>query len=112
MGAKLERCRSLAVDAERLRCFDEALAAPDPTLIEGPQTPQPAEVSRIVQSARLTRDGWVLSLDDGSSWRQVGSMSSALSPQVGMKVTIRRAALGSYRLVLSPHATFKVEPLR
>jgi hypothetical protein len=97
---------------ERLRCFDQTVASLDRESIGEMDEKRPIEIKRTVQSARLTSDGWMVTLEDGSSWRQVGTTSSAVDPRAGMEVTIRRAALGSYRLVLSPHAAFKVERVR
>jgi hypothetical protein len=67
------------------------------------------ELTGTIRAARITHDGWIITLEDGSVWRQTDAMSSALDPIPGSKVTIKRAALGSYRLMLNKNVGFKAK---
>jgi hypothetical protein len=133
------RCRALADDGARLNCFDRAAAALEQSLHAGEVVlvekarvqqerkarfglpdehkdmlgdKEAGEIRGTIREARSTANGWVVRLDDNSTWQQVDSTQSAIDPRAGLEVTIRRAALGSYRLVLSPHAAFKVKRVR
>lgn len=57
------------------------------------------QVEAEVVAARLGRDGkWLLSLNDGSVWRQTDTESVLRPPRAGSRVVIKSAALGSYLL--------------
>lgn len=133
------RCRGLADAVARLECFDRAAATLDRAvgggeLIIVPKAQvesarksrfglpdngtdllggkEPAEIRGVIRSARTTADGWVVTLEDGSIWQQIEAVASPVDPRAGLAVTIKRGALGSYRLVLNPHAAFKVRRAR
>jgi hypothetical protein len=62
----------------------------------------------VVDTAR--RDGgghWVIKLQDGALWAQVGAEDLFKTPKPGMKVKIRKAALGSYMMVVGDQGGFK-----
>jgi hypothetical protein len=62
----------------------------------------------VVSVAR--RDGgghWVIKLEDGAVWAQVGVEDLFKTPKSGMKVRIRKAALGSYMMVIDNQGGFK-----
>jgi hypothetical protein len=62
----------------------------------------------VVALAR--RDGgghWVIKLEDGAVWAQVGVEELFKTPKPGMKVKIRKAALGSYMMVVENQGGFK-----
>jgi hypothetical protein len=55
------------------------------------------EIEATITSARPSRTaGWRMVLDDGSVWVQTDNASFRHDPRAGMKVRIRKAALGSY----------------
>lgn len=133
------RCRALTDDAERLDCFDRTTATMEQALRTGevlfvkraavqaarqsrfglPEPSgdllggeDPAELSGIIRSVRSSAEGWLIVLQDGSAWQQVGASAGVVEPRAGLEVTIKRGALGSYRLVFSSHAFFKVKRVR
>lgn len=99
---------------ERVRVQEERksqFGLPDPgTDLLGAK--EAAEISGVIREVRSTANGWVVTLEDNTIWQQTDAKPVAIDPRVGIEVTIKRAALGSYRLVLSPHASFKVKRLR
>ncbi|WP_310476379.1 hypothetical protein [Sandarakinorhabdus sp.] len=55
------------------------------------------EIEAIITAARPSRTaGWRFVLDDGSTWLQTDSLGFRHDPKPGMKIRIRRAAMGSY----------------
>lgn len=50
---------------------------------------------------------WVIKLEDGAVWAQVGVEELFKTPKPGMKVKIRKAALGSYMMVIDNQGGFK-----
>lgn len=66
------------------------------------------QVEAGVSAARLSRDGkWVLSLDNGSVWRQTDTESVLRPPRAGSRVVIKSAALGSYLLSVDGQRSFR-----
>jgi hypothetical protein len=56
-----------------------------------------SEIEATITAARPSRTaGWRFVLDDGSTWLQTDSLSFRHDPKPGMKIRIRRAAMGSY----------------
>jgi hypothetical protein len=56
-------------------------------------------VEGVVASAYQDGDGrWVVRLEDGATWAQTDNNPMALRPRPGHKVTINRAAMGSYMM--------------
>jgi hypothetical protein len=119
---QLEPCVKLMRDAERLACFDKAIAA----LLRGEESAEPIsaenmfgattdisqsnadhrEVKReelkqirgTVTSLRHTDDGMiVVELDNGQVWRQQDA-NVRLMVNTGDTVTIVRASLGTFRI--------------
>lgn len=59
----------------------------------------PDEVKKIdttITGVRHTADGWEITFAEGGAWDQVDMRNFVMSPKVGQKATISRAALGSY----------------
>lgn len=119
---QLEACASLRRDAERLSCFDKAIAAIrrgeapgkelSPENMFGATTviaqPEPGsdkdqreelrQISGTVTSLRHTDDGMIIvELDNGQVWRQQDS-NVRLMVATGDKVTVVRASLGTFRI--------------
>ena len=122
LPAHLQPCVSLQRDAERLACYDKAVAnmlsggdAAKPvsaenmfgasTGISRTETGQPAvkreelrQISGTITSLRHTDDGMiVLELDNGQVWRQQDA-EVRLVMTAGDPVTVVRASLGTFRI--------------
>lgn len=55
------------------------------------------EIEAVLTSARQSRPGfWSFALDDGSRWVMTEGKTIPRDPRAGMKIRIRRAAVGSY----------------
>ena len=55
------------------------------------------EIEAVITSARPIRNGgWRFVLNDGSVWMQTDTETYRRDPRSGMKIRIRRAAVGSY----------------
>ena len=62
----------------------------------------------VVASARQDGGGhWVIKLEDGAVWSQVGVEELFKRPKPGSKVKIRKAALGSYMMTVDNGGGFK-----
>lgn len=67
-----------------------------------------SQIETTVSVARLDADGWVVSVEDGSTWRQIDGAPLAIAPRKGMEVVIKRGALGSYRMSIRKQPPIKV----
>lgn len=55
------------------------------------------EIETVITSARQVGYGaWVLNMEDGSQWQQIGTRKLVLSPKVGSKVRIKKGAVTNY----------------
>ncbi len=66
------------------------------------------EITATIKSARFNGESWTVTLDDGSTWRQIDTSVSGIDLKAGMQVTIKKASMGSYRLMYSKHKGVKV----
>ena len=116
----LKPCISMLRDAERLACFDKAVAQ----VQNGSDMPLPSaenmfgahsaiktgegnrdvkreelqEIKGVVTSLRRVDDGMiVLELDNGQVWRQQDG-DATLTIETGDAVTVMRASLGTFRI--------------
>jgi hypothetical protein len=129
---ELRSCVSIQRNAERLACFDRAIAVlaagkagatlaaatPEATFGLGASNREPAAAParesadlQSVQSTvkRLGRAGdgsTIVHLDNGQSWRQLSGGDTLLKP--GDSVTITRAALGSFQMKVPSGRAAKV----
>ena len=119
---QLETCAALRRDAERLLCYDKAVAqiksgvegapAPSPENMFGasggiapaktdapePQREELRQITSAVTSARRGDDrALVLHLDNGQVWRQQ-DVEVTLIVNDGDTVTVQRAAFGTFRI--------------
>ena len=119
----IRACRSLPRDAERLACYDKAIAHIEAgTPADAAVTPEnmfggspaiapppaakpekaPEELKQItgkVVSVSLTANGLMeLELDNDQVWRQLDA-ETKLTVETGDSVTISRASLGTFRLI-------------
>jgi hypothetical protein len=101
------------VKATRRKLF--GLPIPDLGIFGGGDDAQSAdknEVSEIettVKAAISTPDGWRIITADESTWQQIDSNVLALSPKPGMKLIIRKAALGSFKMNVAGMPAIKVK---
>lgn len=125
---KLVDCRAITEPMARLACFDREAAAFEaaergndlvvvdrqqirntrrslfglalpriPFLDDNDSEASPTQIEGVVRSARVDGDRWTVDLGE-SVWRTTESAQFEAYPRAGQKVTVRRAALGSYVL--------------
>lgn len=64
----------------------------------------------VARIAKSTRGDFVIYLENGQVWQQIDSKSVYYSPKVGVEnVTIKSAALGSYRMQFDDGIFFRVK---
>ncbi len=72
---------------------------------------KPEEINTVQGTVKAVRQNgaskWVIQLDDGGTWVQVDTNDITPDPKPGETVEIRRAALGSYMMVLPHHRSFR-----
>jgi hypothetical protein len=138
-------CLTIAVSAERLACYDKAVAAlgtavaandvymidkvqvresrktlfglPLPKLgifggandAEEADANEVSELESTIQRVSGGSGSWVISIAEGSTWQQMDGVTLGLSPKVGMKVVIKRAAFGSYKMNVRGQPAIKVK---
>ena len=69
----------------------------EPTRELAAQVEALTEIEATITAARPSRTaGWRFVLDDGSTWLQTDAIGFRRDPKPGMKIRIRRAAMGSY----------------
>ena len=132
-------CRTVADDAARLACYDQAAGRMDqaersgdivvidkaqaaaanrdafglhvPSLSVLTRALSADEANRydgVVRAARSDASGhWTMSLEDGAVWRQIDGFLTR-SPRSGSKVSVRKAALGSYLMNIDGQAAVRV----
>ena len=132
------RCRAIQADTARLACFDAAsasLAAAGEVAVVSRQDVEQNQrrlfgfnvsalnpfdssgrseslqsISATMTSARsLGRGEWLITLDDGSTWRKTDSVETLFSANRQYPVTVRRAALGSYMMKVANDPPFRVK---
>ena len=66
-------------------------------------------ISATMTAARdLGRGEWLITLDDGSTWRKIDGVQPVFSTRRQYPVTVRRAALGSYMMKVGDTPPFRV----
>jgi hypothetical protein len=131
---ELHSCAAINRNPERLACYDRAVAAliagkastgtssgatPEATFgvisnARGAPAPSGAEQKADLQSLTAKVKGFgrgddgslLIQLDNGQTWRQLSGSESLL--KVGDAVTINRAALGSFQMVMPSGRSAKV----
>lgn len=135
---RLMACRAITAADQRLACFDrettamsQAIASKDLVFVDrekaraasrslfGFSVPSFAglfgsgdeikEIESTIRSTGRNADGgWVITLADGSVWSQTDDWPG-LDPRPGKKVIVKRAALGSFRLMIPGQNGIKVK---
>jgi hypothetical protein len=74
------------------------------------ETPEDVgEVVLAVESARQGPDGkWVLRLEGGQVWRQIDTNPFSRDPKPGSRATIKRALMGSYKMMIGGKSPVRV----
>lgn len=66
------------------------------------------EITATLRSISTGPDGFVFTLEDGARWEQADSLTLGRQPRAGDQVTIRRMALGSFKLSFTIGPSMKV----
>jgi hypothetical protein len=62
-----------------------------------PEEPEFTQIETTIGGAHQNGEGkWVITLADGAQWIQIDDRDPLRSPAPGMKISIRKASLGSY----------------
>lgn len=95
--------------ARKVRRQAFGFTLPSLSLFERGEKPEEIDnVTGVVAAARQNGAGkWVIRLEDGAVWTQVDTNDLPMDPRPGEAVTIHKAALGSYMLVLPHHRSFR-----
>ena len=84
--ARAARRQAFGFDLSALSIFDRAATKEELNVVDAK-----------VRSATHGPDGrWVITLDDGAVWREIGDMEPNLEPQPGAVAHISRGTVGSY----------------
>ena len=131
LSAAVARCAALPEAAARLRCYDESVAplagkpeagvaagrTATPEQKFGIRLPKPpdevafTEVTAVITGVSYSKDGLLrVELDNTQVWRQI--TAEDLSAKVGDKVTISKAALGSFLLYVQKGGSTRVRRIR
>jgi hypothetical protein len=135
----LAKCRKIVEDPARLACYDSATSSleaataagdivvvkreqarevrrqafgfsmPSLSLFEGSGDDGQELTLKVLAASRGGDGKWVLHLEGGQTWRQIDTADLNRHPKVGGTVTIRRAALGSYRLSAGGASAIRVK---
>ena len=66
-------------------------------------------IDTVLKNASANGDGnYLFTLEDGSVWRQIDGLAMGITPKRGAKITVKRAALGSYKLSVDGHSAVRV----
>jgi hypothetical protein len=98
-------------EASRARTSLFGLTLPRFNLFNGNEgaADEPQQIESTVASASQSFDGnWLVVLALGSKWQQTDGEQLGLSPHKGDKVTVKRTALGGFKLSIDSHPSVKV----
>lgn len=96
------------IEAERRATFGARRAARDLPVPAGEDASKLSSIEGRLRAADQGQDGWVLILEDGSVWRQTDGLPLALPPRPGDAVTVRRAAMGTFKLSIRKQPAIRV----
>lgn len=98
----LQGCSRIEDDTKRLACYDELAKPTDQSFgLQSAKVAEPEQqvdniVATVVVAAHSPFTGWIITFDNGQSWKQIGTDSFAI--RKGDSCTIERAVLDSFRL--------------
>lgn len=95
--------------ARKVRRQAFGFSFPSISLFEKGETQEEIEnVGGVLESARQDGSGrWVIKLEDGAIWAQIDSKELFKTPKAGMPVKIRKAAMGSFMMVIDNQGAFR-----
>ena len=97
------------VEQDRRARFGERRRVADlPTLQDPAGKRLDAVASTLGQASQAGDGNWIFVLADGTRWQQTDGQRFAVAPRVGEKVTVKRAALGTYKLGVGRQAAVRV----
>lgn len=76
---------------------------------DGPEEEKLTQIDSTIQGVSANGDGWRITIAEGSTWQQIDGMTLALAPKAGMAVTVKRGALGSYKMSVRKQPPIKVK---
>ncbi len=91
------------------------LSLPNLGLFGGDKDDETAAANEITQidstlkSVSSNANGWVITLEEGSTWQQIDGEMLALRPKPGMKIVVKKGALGSFKMAIGPQSSIKVK---
>ncbi|MEQ1547663.1 MAG: hypothetical protein ABL918_03325 [Chakrabartia sp.] len=91
------------------------LSLPNLGLFGGDKDDETAAANEITQidstlkSVSSNANGWVITLEEGSTWQQIDGEMLALRPKPGMKIVVKKGALGSFKMAIGPQPSIKVK---
>lgn len=104
----------LVIDRGRMAMAQRQAFGTDETPFETlqPAARRPERINSIettlTSASRSGDGGWIFRLEDGSVWDQVGHDTLVFQNRSGERVRVRRAALGSYMLVVGGSGSVRV----
>ncbi|MGQ7828433.1 hypothetical protein [Altererythrobacter sp. Z27] len=121
---ELRACQAIADDSARLACFDKSVGAivaatqsGEVQVVEKEQLEKTRRgmfgftlpklglfsgkddlelLQSTITRVRGIRDGWIITIEEGSVWQMSNVPSRLSAPQVGDSVEFKKASLGSY----------------
>jgi hypothetical protein len=100
----LQDCAQLTKDAERLACYDELAHSTEESFgLQSASVPEPTPeeqidniVATVTKATHSPYTGWIVTFDNGQSWKQIGTDSFAL--REGDSCIIERTIMNAFRL--------------
>jgi hypothetical protein len=130
--AELRSCVGIERNTERLACYDRGIAAlrgtagasaptvessfgllastPRPETARGETSDELRSVRGKVAALKSSGGDEIITLDNGQVWRQISG--GVLLLKVGDEVTINRAAMGSFQIIVPTGRSGKVKRVR
>lgn len=72
-----------------------------------------SQIDTTIADARTDRYGaWLMTLEDGAVWFQIDTEALSESPRKGLRITIRQAALSSYKASIDGQPAIRVRRIK
>lgn len=105
----------VVIDRESVRSSRRSLfglSLPSLAVFGGDDKDELKQIDGVLSGTGRNRDGgYIFKLEDGSRWTQVDDRPFALEPRSGEKVIVKKAAMGSYMLVVARQPGVRVQRL-
>lgn len=96
------------VQQNQRRLFGFNVSITNPFDREGRSEELQSISATMVGARNLGRGEWIITLDDGSTWRKIDGGDPIFSTRRQYPVIVRRAALGSYMMKVGDTPPFRV----